>query len=290
MQATEPAGRHAVPLMHDGIDRPYLLQVPPTADTAGARMPLVVEVHGRGIDAERFDRMTGFGALAAAEGFVLALPSAVGEIWYDGRDAAPAGRRPDDVGYVAAMIDDAIGRAPIDPRRIYVVGMSNGAHMAGRLACELAERIAAVAQVSGTAGVGIVANCRPACPVPIINIHGSADDVAPYEGGSRHSLRSRVMIRHAIGPSVGVDDWARFWTAANGALDGPALGTLPPDTTIRTWRGPTPSSDVAFYRIEGGGHTWPGSRLSLPALLFGRTSRTFDATRLSWEFLAGHTR
>lgn len=290
MQATAPAGRHAVPLTHDGIDRPYLLQGPQAGGTAGNGVPLIVELHGRGIDAETFDRMTGFGALGGEAGFALALPSAVGDIWNDGRDVAPEGRRLDDVGYLAAVIDDATARLPIDPRRIYVVGMSNGATMAGRLASELAERIAAVAQVAGTAGAGIVACCRPACPVPIFNIHGSGDDYAPYEGGIRHSLRGRVVLRHAAGPSIGVDDWAGFWIAANGALEGPTLGALPPDTTIRTWHGPTPLSDVAFYRIEGGGHTWPGSRFSLPALLFGRTSRTFDATRESWEFLAAHAR
>ena len=290
MQATAPAGRHAVPLTHDGIDRPYLLQAPPAAGTAGDRLPLVLELHGRGIDAETFDRMTGFGALAGEEGFVLALPSAVGEIWNDGREAAPKGRRPDDVGYLTAVIDDATARLPIDPGRIYVVGMSNGATMAGRLACELAERIAAVAQVAGTAAAAVAATCHPARPVPILNIHGSADDYAPYEGGVRHSLRGRVVLRHAAGPSVGIDDWARFWTAANGALEGPVLSALPPDITIRTWHGPTPSADVTFYRIEGGGHTWPSSRFSLPALLFGRTSRTFDATRVSWDFLARHSR
>jgi len=104
-------------------------------------VPLVVELHGRGIDAETFDRMTGFGALAHEEGFALALPNAVGEIWNDGRDEAPEGRRRDDVGYLTAVIDDAIARVPADPGRVYVVGMSNGAAMAGRLACELAGRI-----------------------------------------------------------------------------------------------------------------------------------------------------
>jgi polyhydroxybutyrate depolymerase len=281
-----PAGRAAIALNHDGIDRPYLLQVP---TVAAEPMPLLLELHGRGIDPERFDQLTGFGALADEAGFALTLPSAIGEIWNDGRDAAPEGRRPDDVGYLAGVIDDATARAPIDRRRVYVVGMSNGAAMAGRLACELADRIAGIAQVAGTAGAGIVAGCRPARPVPILSVHGTADDVAPYEGGVRRGLRSRVMIRHAAGRSIGVDGWARFWVAANGALDGPEVKALPPDTTIRAWHGPTPASDVVFYRVAGAGHTWPGSRIALPAFLFGRTSRTFDATRVSWGFLAAHT-
>jgi polyhydroxybutyrate depolymerase len=143
----QPADRHTIPLAHEGMGRPYELHVPPNADAD--RMPLVLELHGRDIDATQFDRMTGFGSLADEAGFVLALPNAVGEIWNDGRSESPKWTaKPDDVGYLAAVIDDAIARLPIDPPRIYVVVMSNGAVMAGRLACELADRIA-LAHIAG---------------------------------------------------------------------------------------------------------------------------------------------
>jgi polyhydroxybutyrate depolymerase len=280
------ASRSPIQLIHDGRERPYLLQAPQTPGMG--RLPLLLELHGRGIDPTRFDQLTGFGSLADEAGFALALPSAVREIWNDGRRQPATG--PDDVGYLAAVIDDVTARLPVDPGRVYVVGMSNGATMAGRLACELADRITAIAQVAGTAGVGVAASCRPSRPMPILNIHGAADDYAPYEGGTRHSLRGRVVLRHAGGPCMGVDEWAQFWAAANGALAILVTSSLPPDTTIRTWSGPTPSSDVVFYRIDDGGHTWPGSRFMLPAMLFGRTSRTFDATRLAWDFLARHAR
>lgn len=279
--------RELVPLVHGGLDRPYLLQAPPGA--GAARAPLLVELHGRGIDAVRFDRLTGFGSLGEEAGFALALPSALGETWNDGRILSPAWPVvPDDIGYLTAVIDDALARLPIDPRRIYVVGMSNGATMAGRLACALSDRIAAFAQVAGTAGVDAAADCNPERPVPILNVHGTADDYAPYEGGTRHTLRARAVLRRAAGPSVGVDDWARFWATANGAPDGPVVSQLPPDATIRAWHGPTASSDVVFYRVEGAGHTWPGSLMPLPALLFGRTTHTFDAARTIWAFLSAH--
>jgi polyhydroxybutyrate depolymerase len=285
----EPTGRKTIPLIHDGRNRPYVLQLPQIAGTDP--LPLLLELHGRVIDATRFDRLTGFGSLVDEAGFVLAMPSAVGELWNDGRSHSPKWvGEPDDVGYLDAVIGDASGRAAIDPARIYVVGMSNGAVMAGRFACERAERIAAVAQVAGTASASLLSGLRPGRPVPILNIHGAADRYAPYEGGIRHGLRARVVLRSASRASVGIEEWARFWVAANGALEGPAASELAPDTTIRIWQGPSGESDVVFYRIEGGGHTWPGSRFKLPAFLFGRTSRTFDATRVSWEFLARHDR
>lgn len=282
------AHRELISFTHNGVERPYLIQACASGAGVAERVPLVLELHGRGIDAVRFDQLTGFGVLADEAGFALVLPNAVGEIWNDGRDAAPEGFGPDDIGYLTAVLDDACARLPIDPRRIYVVGMSNGAAMAGRLACGAADRIAAIAQVAGTPGIAVAVGGRPARPVPILSIHGTADNIARYEGGVRHGLWGRVMIRRAAGPSVGVDEWARFWVAANGAFDGPVAAALPPDTTIRTWQGHTPSSDVAFYRVEGAGHTWPGSRFTLSAFLFGRTSHTFDATRVIWEFFAAH--
>jgi polyhydroxybutyrate depolymerase len=218
------------------------------------------------------------------------MPNAIGGIWNDGRIASAWAVPPDDVAYIAALLDDVADRLPIDPRRIFVVGMSNGAAMAGRLACELADRIAAAAQMAGTAGVDVLAGCRPARPVAMLDIHGSADRVAPYEGGSRRGLAGRLMLRRGVAASVSVDAWAEFWVAANGASTAAAVSELPPDTTIRTWRGRTPASDVVFYRVEGAGHAWPGSRFTVPAFLFGRTSRTFDATRVCWEFFATHGR
>jgi polyhydroxybutyrate depolymerase len=277
-----------MPLAHEGMDRPYLLRLP--AQPTTGLLPLLIELHGRGIDPVRFDQLTGFSELGDEMGFAVVMPAAIGEIWNDGRDAAPEGMRPDDVGYLTALIADATARLPIDPRRIYLAGMSNGAAMSGRMACERAELIAGIAQVAGTLGASVAAAARPARPVPIISIHGTADPVSPYEGGVRRGLIPHLIIRHSIGSSIGVDDWAAFWIAANGATARPTLAALPPDITVRTWHGPTPASDVVFYRIEGAGHTWPGSHIPLPAFIFGKTNRTIDAARVCWEFLAAHAR
>ncbi len=232
---------------------------------------VVVELHGRGIDPRRFDALTGFSALADEVGFVLALPAAVGEIWNDGRDPLRV-ECPDDVAYLGAVIDDVCSRGRVDGDRVYLVGMSNGAAMAGRFALECADRIAGIGQVAGTAAASVAASTRPSRPVAVIQIHGSGDEVAPYPGGTRRKVRARLLIRRSFGPSIGVDDWARLWVEALSAEDPPELTEVPPDTTIRSWRESAGAPSVAFYRVTGGGHTWPGSRIRLPRLLFGRTS------------------
>jgi polyhydroxybutyrate depolymerase len=288
VNVTQPeTGFRTIDLTHDGRNRPYLVLLPAAAGSE--RLPLVIELHGRGIDAATFDRLTGFGALASEAGFALVAPSAVGEMWNDGRDDdAEAHGLPDDVAYLNAVIDDAVARLPIDPARIYVVGMSNGATMAARLVCEGGGRIAAVAQVAGTAALGVGSNCHRSTPLPLLQIHGSDDRYAPYGGGVASAARRRFVLRVPPRPVVSVEAWASLWIVANGADATPAVSAASPDTTARKWAGPTPASDVVFYRVEGGGHTWPSSTFTLPRLLFGRTSTTFDATRTIWSFFSEH--
>ena len=253
--------------------------------------PLVLQLHGRGVDPVTFDRWTGFSALADEAGFVLAMPQAVGEIWNDGRYHGGRWRsveEVDDVGYLLAVVTDACERASADPGRVYVVGMSNGAVMAGRLACEHADRLAGVAQVAGTAAADIVATCHPAAPVPLLSIHGTGDRFARYEGGRARGLRARFYLRHPAGPLLGVDAWAELLARANGAT-GPIVEQSGLDATLRRWAGATPMSDLAFYRVEAGGHTWPGMRGWVPPFL-GPVTRSFDATRVAWDFLSPHRR
>ena len=235
-----------------------------------------------------FDRWTRFALLSRAAGFLLAMPSAIGGIWADGRFAGAGSGTIDDVGYLLAVVEDVRRRGPVDPRRIYVVGMSNGATMAGRLACEHSDRFAAIAQVAGTVGSDVAARCRPAGALPVLSIHGTADRYAPYAGGRARGPFARLVLRRPADGSLGVEAWARLWVAVNGAT-GPEVSRLGADTSIRRWHGPTPASDVVFYRLEGGGHTWPGNP-GWVAPFLGRTSRTFDATRHIWAFLSSHRR
>lgn len=290
-----PEGTEGVGLHHGGRERMYFVHVPASGrarPSAAGLAPLVLQLHGRGVPPLLFDRWTGFSALADEAGFVLAMPAAVGEIWNDGRygGGGRTGRQGvDDVGFLLAVVDELIGRGGIDPARVYVVGMSNGAGMAGRLAWERPERVAAIAQVAGTVAAAVAAGPPPDLPVAVLHVHGTRDRSMPYAGGTARPGVMRLLLGRPAGPALGVDEWANRWVAANGAAAGPAIESIPPDVTVRRWSGPTPESDIAFYRVEGGGHTWPTTRTWVPPHL-GRMTRTIDATRLSWAFFAGRRR
>jgi polyhydroxybutyrate depolymerase len=283
-----PSGTAEILLRHRDLDRSYFLHTP--GPDASDPAPLVLVLHGRGIPPLMFDRWTGYSALSDKKEFLLAMPVAVGEVWNDGRYRGPSWKEVeavDDVGFLHGVIDDVRGRHAVNPSAIYVVGMSNGAAMAGRVAWERPGRISALAQISGTAAAAVIVGDGPGVPVPILQMHGTRDRWAPYAGGRARGLVARLVLWRPGGPSLGVDEWARRWVVHNHATQGPMIETLEPGISIRHWRGQSPSADVVFYRIDGGGHTWPGARGWIPPHL-GRATPTLNATRISWEFLSAH--
>lgn len=278
-----PSGTTSYSFDHDGLTLTYNLHVPGDLNRTEPA-PLLIELHGGGGSGDQIDGLTGFYSIADREGFVVAAPSGVNKGWNDGRgDTDPASSSADDVGFISEMIDRIESQAAVDPNRVYITGMSNGAIMSGRLACELSDRVAAIAQVAGTASVATAGSCHPSRPVPVLEIHGTADPLVPYAGGT-------VVPQQGDGRGqvVGVDAWAAVWVASNAVAPQPATTSIGTDTTVRTWRGPTPQSDIVFYRVEGAGHTWPGGDQYLPKLIIGSTTRTFDASEVIWQFLSGH--
>ena len=283
VESPAPAGTTSYSFVHDGQTRVYNLHVPPNLDPA-MPVPLVIELHGGGGSGDHIDGLTHFYALGDQDGFVVAAPSGLGKSWNDGRlQTASSSGGADDVGFLSEMIDRIAGQVSIDRSRVYVAGISNGAIMAGRLACQLSDKIAAVAQVAGTASVEVASSCNPGRPVPVLEIHGTADPLVPYAGGT-----VAPQLGGGRGQVVGVDVWASFWVANNADAPDPQVSSLGSDTTVRAWHGNSPQSDVVFYRVDGAGHTWPGGMQYLPKVLIGSTTNTFNATATIWQFFSSH--
>ncbi len=289
-----PEEKHAhlafetVPIDAGGRPREYLLRVPAGRTTP---RPLVISLHGGGGHANGVDEQSGWGALADREGFVLAYPEGIGKSWNDGRADTPSAsvkENVDDVGFLAALIEDVAKRAPIDPRRVYVNGISNGAFMSARFACERAGMIAAIGLVAGTIGPDVLASCKPARALSVIAFSGTMDPIVPYDGGF---VRLGISVR---GKAVSFKDATRLWTELAACTSPPEQRVLPDadaddGSTARLDAYACASgAAVHAYTILGGGHTWPGGKQYLPRPIIGAVNRDVDATREMLTFFAAH--
>ncbi len=152
----------------------------------------------------------------------------------------------DDIAFLTALIEQLQVDHRIDPARVYVAGVSAGAMMAYRLACEAADR---VGWVGSLAGAMVLDQCRPSRPVPVIEIHGHRRRLEPYEGGV---VQPEGVATQPAPPTPAV---VEHWASLNGCPGGPEEQTEGLVTTS-TWAGCAGGSAVKLVSVEGGGHTW----------------------------------
>jgi polyhydroxybutyrate depolymerase len=269
-------------LNYDGLQRTYILHIPPNYD--GSRpTALVLSLHGGGGNAASQRRVSGFNRLADENGFIVVYPNGTGRLqdalltWNGGTCCGYAmTNNVDDVGFIRALVAELQNEFSLDPKRIYVTGISNGGIMAYRLACEASDLVAAIAPVAGTLNY---APCQPTQPVSVIHFHGTEDTHLPYEGGVGPD--SRVGVDFAS-----VQESIEFWTAFNGCALQPQVIVFE-DVQRQVWSGCEDGTAVELYTILGGRHAWPGS--DGPAWAGGdEPTHTIAASALIWEFFAAH--
>ena len=304
------AGTETIDLAFAGDERPVRVH----GDLAAKGRPVVFVIHGGGGNIEGVVRESGMDALADEKGFLAVYPSGVpggangtNLTWNTGECCGAAKERnSDDPAYFSAVIDELARRYAIDETRVYATGISNGAMMSYRLACELSTRIAAVAPVSGV----LNAPCEPAMPVAILHIHGTADRCATYRSGSCGGCFNEFL--QSLGVKVpqcsnqicvGAEESVAQWAARNGCAASREVVYEKGATTCLKFQGCPSAGTVELCRIEGGGHTWAGGVHSLKACTDdpnGRVCRlweaivgkipNFPASAEMWEFFARHAR
>ncbi|MDE2335763.1 MAG: hypothetical protein KGL10_00455, partial [Alphaproteobacteria bacterium] len=170
-----------------GRDRTYLVHIPDNV-SGHKNLPVVIMLHGGGGNAAQFAEQTGMNAVADKNGFIAVYPEGTKAMlgnfrtWNAGRCCGKAMRgKSDDVAFISRIIDALAQKYAIDTKRVYATGHSNGAMMSYRLACQLSDKIAAVAPVSGQR---VFDDCHPKRAVAILHIHGTADPCALYNGGN----------------------------------------------------------------------------------------------------------
>lgn len=235
--------------------RPYDVTIPPQYD-GGTALPLVVLLHGYSADAASQDLYFGLSALARQRGFFVALPDGTRNAtlvrFWNATDACCGfGETVDDVAYLTAVLDDVQRRFRVDGKRVYFAGHSNGGFMSHRMACERADRIAAIVSLAGATWKD-EAKCTPAQPVSVLQAHGSLDAVVLYGGGFN------------VGTAYpGAVETVATWAQKNGCAA--TTTTLTPDLdlvvdvlgdeTERVAHDGCPAGGAAeLWRIGGGSH------------------------------------
>jgi polyhydroxybutyrate depolymerase len=244
----------------NGTTRTYLLYVPTYIATL-PDVPLVLVFHAQGTGPTYMAGTTAMHEIAEREGFIVAYPAGIQKSWNAGDDQ-PANYAEkngiDDVGFVRTLVADLQRRYRIDSNRIFAAGLSNGGSFSYSLACDTAH-FAAVASVASQM---VDATCRPPARVSVLHVHGTDDQVNPWQGGE--NMAGRML------PPVGsvLDFWARH--------DGCRLPRVGSATGFSWYNGCANGRHVEFHLVQGGRHQWdqPGP----------------DTSELVWDFFFANAR
>lgn len=258
-----PVGRSTTEVTIDGEHRSYFVYRP---KRLAAHPRLVVQFHGAGSNKEQQAVYSGFEALADEHGFLVATP--------DGVDAAVRQWRflngNGDQDLANAIVERLVRDACVDPAKVDATGISSGGAMTAALACKDADTFTGFGPVA--ANFYLAPLCKDAPIRPMVIFHGTADRVVPYGGGTvatGQGLRTK-----------GAEGNAAAWAEHNRCDPKPTTEHLSSEVTRISWSGC--EAPVVLYRIEGGGHTWPGSRFAVERL--GHTTKQIDASKVMWEF------
>jgi polyhydroxybutyrate depolymerase len=274
-------GRYEIRMQHGGIERRALVHVPKTYQT-GTPMPLVMALHGGGggMIYQASDEKYGLISKSEQAGFIAVFPNGISDVesgmlatWNAGTCCAKArDQNVDDVGFLLKLVKDVGARVSIDRNRVFAIGMSNGAMMSYRLACEAADVFRGIMAVAGTDNTR---QCQPVQPVPVLHIHARNDDMVLFDGGAGKALRNGSLASDFVSVPATINRWAGFNHAT---------------TTQRVLSVPgawcdlhMPQAGGAAVKLcvtETGGHSWPGGEKDRGEA----PSDAINANDLMWEF------
>ncbi len=262
---------------HDGRKRAFILYVP--ANYSGREdVPLLFNFHGYSSNARNQMLYGDFRPLADTAGFLIVHPQGtdLNGISHWNVGGWTVGSTADDVGFTEGLLDTLRARYRIDSMRVYATGMSNGGYMSLQLACQLSNRFAAVASVTGSMTPEMYNQCDPQRPVAVMQIHGTADGIVPYTG---------------TGWSISIKKVLKYWVDENNcnkeAVKENVDNSDPDDgSTVEhlSYSGGDEGVAVEHFKVLGGGHTWPGTKYGSSG-----TNYDIDASLEVWHFLSRYS-
>ncbi len=279
----EQPGDYSFTLEHGGLTRKYRVYVPRSYSAVNPA-PLLMAFHGGGgnMDYQASDENYGLISKSEAAGFVAVFPNGFSKLpsgkfatWNAGNCCADArDHNVDDVGFVRQIILDVSAQLRIDPKRIYATGMSNGAMMAYRLACEMPDTFAAVAAVAGTDNT---MQCTPKKPISILHIHAQNDDRVLYNGGAGRKFGDVSKVTDFTSVPATVSKWV----AQNSCSPTPQRTLSVSGATCDRYAPCKGDSSVQLCVTDTGGHSWPGGH---KARAGESPSQALSANDVMWKF------
>lgn len=257
-------------MLYGGLNRTYRIYIPANYTPTKA-VPLVLNLHGYSSNNLQQEFYGDFRPIADTAGFIIVLPNGTNDgsgnlFWNVGFAPSPI----DDVGFLNTLVDTISANYTINQARIYSTGMSNGGFMSYELACQ-SPKFAAIASVTGSITTGSYAQCAPSRPVPVMEIHGTADGTVPYLG--------TTLFRP-------IDTVLAYWVHHNQCNPTPTMNNvtnsnLTDGATAEhyVWSGGLNNTTVEHYKIISGAHTWPGA-----GIVIGVTCMDFSASKEIWRF------
>jgi polyhydroxybutyrate depolymerase len=292
-------GRNDVSFDYQGRTRTTTIMVPKATAIPPEGWPLVVMLHGAGGSSKNVLENTGWAEMGEKEGVVTVFPNGTPrdeskpesfsrnpQTWNSGAKlslssgaSSAIAKNIDDVGFLTQLLDRVCRQLKIDPRRIYVAGHSNGAQMAYLFASKSGSMIAAVGVMAGHS----YAEQKPLdSPVSLIQIVGDRDPFTPMAGGEAGVLGRTMTVPPAL-------DSPRFWAQSLGISTEARITRDDKTLTIRTWGPAASGAEVRSIVVIGHGHAYLSHQDKYhPAILFGPTVNSLNATETMWEFFLHH--
>lgn len=231
-------GKISASIQVKGVKRDYIVYIPQSYSGEEA-VPLLFAFHGFGGNMEASYNNSKFYEIAEKENVIVVHPNGISSQW----NAVSASNNAD-ITFVEELIIELQNKYNIDKNRIYSCGMSNGGYFSFLLACELSDKIAGIASVTGLMFENVLTNCTPTRPIPILQIHGTEDNVVDYSG---------------------VNDVLTFWIDHNNTVTTPSVTDVPniaiaDGSTVERFVYDNGTNNVAIhhFKITGGKHKWPG--------------------------------
>jgi polyhydroxybutyrate depolymerase len=267
----------------DDLDRTFIVNLPPEYYREDS-WPVVIAMHGGGGEASQFESTSLLTEKANSAGFIVVYPDGIkstgpigARTWNAGKCCSYAAlNNIDDVAFISELIDELVATYRINPKQVYATGHSNGGMMSHRLACQLSNKIAAIAPNGCT--MVVAQDCVPSRPVPVLHMHSSLDENVPYTGG-KGSGPTNVYF-------APVDSVLNVWSLNNECAVQQAVLINNDEFRHARWSDCDNSAIIDYYLTKDGGHAWPGG---LKGSEGGDTPSTvIDANDLLWDFFQQH--